>query len=289
MFGVLLAGGSGSRLWPITSAVSKQLLPIFNKPMVYYSLSTLMLAGVRDVLVVVNPHDLESYKRLLGDGSSLGISIEFAVQPQPLGIPHALDLVPRAKRQSRVMLMLGDNLFFGANVGTSLSIRPAEGALAFGVKVPNPSEFGVAELDSTGKPLRLVEKPKHFISDIAIPGVYFLDETVYDRISFLSPSSRGELEITQLLESYLRDNLLKIEVLPRGTAWLDTGKASSLARASQFVEAIEENQGLLVGSPHEVAWRQGWVSDLEFRVNVESIPSSDYGQKLKRLVGQAQG
>lgn len=267
----------------MTSAVSKQLLPIFNKPMVYYSLSTLMLAGVKEVLIVVNPEDESSYRRLLGDGSEIGIKIDYVQQEEPLGIPHALTLVPEAMRSQRVMLMLGDNLFFGSNVGTSLSLRPESGALAFGVNVPNPSEFGVVTFDSSGNPSSIIEKPLDSESNIAIPGIYFLDNSCFSKVQGISPSQRGELEITDLLMSYLNEGALSIEILPRGTAWLDTGKAGSLARASQFVEAIEANQGLLVGSPHEVAWRQGWIDASELLESSRAFSKSDYGAKLEAL------
>ncbi len=271
----------------MTSAVSKQLLPIFNKPMVYYSLSTLMLAGIREVLVVVNPEDESSYKRLLGDGAEFGIRIDYVQQEEPLGIPHALTLVPEDKRSQRVLLMLGDNLFFGSNVGTSLSLKPETGALAFGVNVPNPSDFGVVTFDANGKPSGIVEKPTNSESNIAIPGIYFLDSSCFSKVEGISPSSRGELEITDLLLAYLNEGALKLEILPRGTAWLDTGKASSLARASQFVEAIEANQGLLVGSPHEVAWRQGWIDTSELLRASRVFSKSDYGAKLELLAATA--
>lgn len=267
----------------MTHAVSKQLLPIFNKPMIYYSLSTLMMAGVRDVLVVVNPEDKNSFVRLLGDGKSFGISIRYIVQNEPLGIAHAFELVPTSDRGQRVMMMLGDNLLFGSNVGTSLATRPPEGALCFGARVTNPQDFGVVEMDDSGQVVGIQEKPTTFVSDIAVPGVYFFDASVYTRQEGLTPSSRGELEITDLLKSYLTDRQLKVEILPRGTAWLDTGRASSLARASQFVEAIEENQGLLVGSPHEVAWRQGWISPDDLDKASSVFKGSDYGSKLNRL------
>jgi glucose-1-phosphate thymidylyltransferase len=246
-----------------------------------------MLAGIREVLVVVNPEDESSYKRLLGDGAEFGIKIAYVQQQEPLGIPHALTLVPEDKRSQRVLLMLGDNLFFGSNVGTSLSLKPESGALAFGVNVPNPSDFGVVTFDAQGNPSGIVEKPTNSESNIAIPGIYFLDSSCFSKVKGISPSSRGELEITDLLLAYLNEGALKLEILPRGTAWLDTGKASSLARASQFVEAIEANQGLLVGSPHEVAWRQGWIDTSELLRASRVFSKSDYGAKLELLAATA--
>lgn len=284
MIGLLLAGGAGSRLWPSTVGSSKQLLQVFNKPMIYYSLSTLMLAGVRKVFVVTTPDHLDSYKRLLSDGGEFGIEIEYLVQNQPNGIAETVKLLPKSLGYAKLLLALGDNLFFGSQVGSAMSFKDFSGALAFGVRVSNPSEFGVVVLDSNGKPVSLAEKPIETVSDIAIPGLYFLDESARDRTEALLPSSRGELEITSLLQSYLSDGLLTIEILPRGTAWLDTGKAQSLARASQFVEAVEANQGLLIGSPHEIAWRQGWVSSQEILAICGRYPGSDYAAKLSKLM-----
>lgn len=284
MYGVLLAGGTGTRLWPSTLAISKQLIPIFNKPMIYYSLSTLLLAGARKIFVVVTEDNRAAYGRLLGDGKELGIELHYVIQDAPDGIAQAVDLVPTNSRTGKLVLGLGDNIFYGGAVGSSLSLRASEGALAFGCRVSNPSDFGVVEIDQTGSPVRLVEKPAHYVSNLAIPGLYFFDETVFERVKSIKPSDRGELEITDLLTTYLSDGLLTIEELPRGTAWLDTGKADSLARASQFVEAVESNQGVLVGSPHEIAWRQGWISSSELATICERSQTSDYGQKLSRLL-----
>lgn len=284
MIGLLLAGGAGSRLWPTTVGASKQLLQVFNKPMIYYSLSTLMLAGVRNVFVVVAPEHLCSYKRLLGNGGDFGIELQYLVQDQPNGIAETVKLLPDSHSSKKLLLALGDNLFFGSQVGSAMSGKDFSGALAFGVRVSNPSEFGVAVLDQSGKPISLAEKPAEPVSDIAIPGLYFLDESAKERAKALLPSTRGELEITSLLQSYLSDGLLTIEILPRGTAWLDTGKAQSLARASQFVEAVEANQGLLIGSPHEVAWRQGWATSEQIAAICGRYPGSDYAAKLAKLM-----
>lgn len=284
MIGLLLAGGAGSRLWPNTVGSSKQLLPVFNKPMIYYSLSSLMLAGIRSIYIVVSPEHLISYKRLLGDGDDFGVELQYLVQDQPNGIAETIKLLPESCASEKLLLALGDNLFFGSQVGTAMSVKDFSGALAFGVRVSNPSEFGVVVLDADGRPISLEEKPTQPVSDIAIPGLYFLDESARARAGTLRPSKRGELEITSLLESYLSDNLLSIEILPRGTAWLDTGRAQSLARASQFVEAVEANQGLLIGSPHEVAWRQGWVTSEEVIAICGRYSASDYALKLARSV-----
>lgn len=287
MIGVLLAGGTGSRLWPMTAGVSKQLLPIFNKPMIYYSLSSLMLAGIREIFVIVTPKDKPSFEGLLGDGEEFGVALHFLEQLEPLGIPHALGLVPAALHDQKVLLALGDNVFFGGNVGSAMAGQSFDGAHAFGVRVQNPSDFGVVTLSENGDPVSIVEKPKQPAGDLAIPGLYFLDSTCHKRLELLKPSQRGELEVVDLLKSYMSEGKLSIQVLPRGTAWLDTGRAESLARAGQFVEAVEANQGLLVGSPHEIAWRQGWISGSDLSQVAATHLGSDYGAKLSRLSGKA--
>jgi glucose-1-phosphate thymidylyltransferase len=283
MIGVLLAGGTGSRLWPMTAGVSKQLLPIFNKPMIYYSLSSLMLAGIREIFVIVTPKDRQNFEALLGDGSEFGLTLQFLEQSEPLGIPHALGLVPTNVRSQKVLLALGDNVFFGGNVGSALADKVFDGAHAFGVRVHNPSEFGIVALSESGDPISLQEKPDQPSSDLAVPGLYFLDSSCFQRVEVLEPSLRGELEIVDLLKSYMSEGKLSIQVLPRGTAWLDTGRAESLARAGQFVEAVEANQGLLVGSPHEIAWRQGWITSAEVSRIAKGRIATDYGAKLARL------
>lgn len=283
MLGVLLAGGLGTRLWPLTAGSSKQLLPIYNKPMIYYSLSSLMLAGTRHIVIVVTPRDSKQFRHLLGNGDEFGATFTYVEQDKPLGIPHALALVPRHLRDDNVILALGDNIFFGGNVGSALAGRAFEGAHAFGVRVNNPSDFGVVTLGEDGTPERLEEKPLAPKSDLAVPGLYYMDSSCFERIERLQPSSRGEFEIVDLLRSYLFEGRLSVQVLPRGTAWLDTGRADSLARASQFVEAVEANQGLLIGSPHEVAWRQKWISTDKLRDIASSYPNSDYGRKLAKL------
>lgn len=279
-----MAGGTGSRLWPMTAGTSKQLLPIFNKPMVFYSLSTLLLAGVREIVVVADPLHIDSFRRLLGSGEDFGCDLTFVTQKDPLGIAHGITLVPPALRGGPLALSLGDNIFFGSGVGTSLSRNDISGAEAFASPVSNPSEFGVVELNREGKPIAISEKPSQPKSNLAVVGFYILDDTAYGRVGKVKPSARGELEITALLSDYLADGCLKVNKLPRGTAWLDTGKAQSLARASQFVEAVEENQGLLIGSPHEIAWRMGWVASDRVEKTARKFKGSDYASKLLSLI-----
>jgi glucose-1-phosphate thymidylyltransferase len=283
MLGLLLAGGTGSRLWPTTMGASKQLLNVFNKPMVYYSLSTIFLAGIRNVIIVTDTDNRLAFERLLGDGGQFGATITYAVQDSPRGIPDALNYIPETLRQQKILLALGDNVFYGQGVGTSLANKWSEGATIFGINVPNPSEYGVVYLDREGRPVSLSEKPENPTSSIAITGLYFLDESAIQRVGGLSESKRGELEVTDLLTSYLVDGKLEYEPLPRGTAWLDTGKAESLARASQYVEAVEANQGLLVGSPHEAAWRNGWITTEELTKLAKLYERSDYGSKILRI------
>lgn len=285
MRGIILAGGTGSRLHPITRGISKQLVPVYDKPMIYYPLSTLMLAGIRDVLVITTPHDAAGFQHLLGDGSDLGISITWAQQPSPDGLAQAFVIGADHVAGEASALVLGDNLFYGPGLGSRLTrFDDLEGAAVFGYQVANPQEYGVVEFDAHGRAISLEEKPTHPRSAYAVPGLYFYDDSVVERARALRPSARGELEITDLNRGYLEDGLLRVEVLPRGTAWLDTGTFDSLNDASNFVRTIEGRQGLKVGVPEEVAWRQGWLSDDDLLARAQPLLSSGYGRYLVSLV-----
>lgn len=280
-----MAGGSGSRLRPLTLSVSKQLLPVYNKPMIYYPLGTLMLAGVRDILVVTTPRDLLQFKVLLGDGSALGLNLSFMAQDEPKGIAHGLVLAEDFLGDSNSCLALGDNIFYGAGVGETLaSYSTVTGATILAQAVSDPSRYGIVTVDSDGKVLKLEEKPARSKSSLAVPGLYFYDHTAVQRVKSIEPSPRGELEITDLNLSYLRDNLLSVKTLPRGTAWLDTGTVDSLAQASEFVKVIEQRQGFLVSSPEEIAWRLGYIDDEQLLQLANDLSRSDYGQSLLRLL-----
>ncbi|MGI8947179.1 MAG: glucose-1-phosphate thymidylyltransferase RfbA [Ornithinimicrobium sp.] len=287
MRGILLAGGTGSRLHPITLGTSKQLLPVYDKPMVYYPLSTLMLAGIRDVLVITTPHDAAQFERLLGDGSQFGVSISYAQQPSPDGIAQAFVIGDDFIDGAGAALALGDNIFYGPGLGHRLGrFGDLRGAAIFGYRVSDPTAYGVVEFDEEGKALSLEEKPTHPRSPYAVPGLYFYDEQVVDRARDLKPSARGELEITDLNQGYLDDGLLQVEVLPRGTAWLDTGTFDSLNDASDYVRTLEGRQGLKIGAPEEVAWRMGFLSDQELAARAEPLVKSGYGSYLLDLLAR---
>lgn len=285
MKGLLLAGGTGSRLWPITKGVSKQLLPVYDKPMVYYPLATLMLAGVREVGLITSGDQLELFRSLLGDGSQLGIEITYIEQISPRGLADAYLVAEGFLGGDSSALVLGDNLFYGPGLGTNLRMGATHGgAKVFGYRVSNPQDYGVVEFDSEMKPIRLVEKPSTFISNVAVPGMYFMDSTATDRAKSLSPSARGELEITDLLNTYLSEGTLEVSILPRGTVWLDTGNFDAMAEATDYVRAVQNREGLKISAPEEIAWRLGYITDGQLAHLGESLRKSGYGNYLLSLL-----
>lgn len=285
MKGIILAGGTGSRLHPITQGISKQLTPVYDKPMIYYPLSTLMLAGIRDILIITTPADQEQFKRLLGDGSRFGINLEYKVQPSPDGLAQAFILGADFIGNDPVALVLGDNIFYGPGLGTQLATyEQKDGATVFAYRVADPRAYGVVEFDEDFNALSIEEKPENPKSDYAIPGLYFYDSKVVEYARQIKPSPRGELEITDLNRVYLEQGKLKVEVLPRGTAWLDTGTFDSLADATNFIRTVQSRQGLSVGCPEEIAWRHGWLSDEQLREIATPLVKSGYGSYLLSLL-----
>ena len=289
MKGIVLAGGSGTRLYPITKGVSKQLLPVYDKPMIYYPISALMLAGIRDILIISTPHDLPSFRRLLGDGSNYGVHFEYAEQPSPDGLAQAFIIGEEFIGEDNVCLVLGDNIFYGQGftgmLQQAVATADEEGkATIFGHEVANPERFGVAEIDSEGNVLSIEEKPKNPKSNYAVAGLYFYPNRVVEVAKGIKPSARGELEITDVNECFRREGALKLQIMGRGFAWLDTGTHESLFDASRFVEVVESRQGVQVACLEEIAWRKGWLSDEELLRLAEPMKMSTYGKYIINLV-----
>jgi glucose-1-phosphate thymidylyltransferase len=285
MRGIILAGGSGTRLHPITQGVSKQLIPVYDKPMIYYPLSMLLMAGIREVLVISTPEDMPGFKRLLGDGSQVGISIQYEIQPSPDGLAQAFLIGEKFIADEKVCLVLGDNIFYGSGLGTALKSNTlVQGGHIFAYHVSNPEEYGVVEFDKNNKAISIEEKPKAPKSNFAIPGLYFYDNSVVSIAKSIKPSDRGELEISSINEHYLKEGMLSVTVLDRGTAWLDTGTVDSLMAAGEFVQVVEKRQGLKVGCIEEIAWRQGFISTDELLSLAKPLAKSGYGRYLIELI-----
>ncbi|MEV0671280.1 glucose-1-phosphate thymidylyltransferase RfbA [Mycobacterium sp. NPDC050441] len=287
MRGIILAGGSGTRLHPITTGVSKQLLPVYDKPLIYYPLSTLIMAGIRDILVITTPVDAPAFQRLLGDGSAFGVNLTYAVQQQPEGLAQAFIIGAEHIGTDSVALVLGDNVFYGPGLGTSLRrFQNVSGGAIFAYWVANPTAYGVVEFDSDGSALSLEEKPVVPKSQYAVPGLYFYDNDVIEIARSLRKSARGEYEITGINQTYLSQGRLSVEVLARGTAWLDTGTFDSLLDASDYVRTIERRQGLKIGVPEEIAWREGYIDDAQLAARAKELPKSGYGDYLLELLAR---
>jgi glucose-1-phosphate thymidylyltransferase len=285
--GIVLAGGSGTRLYPITQGVSKQLMPIYDKPMIYYPLSTLMLAGINEVLIITTPEDAPQFVRLLGDGARLGMSITYATQPRPEGLAQAFIIGAEFIGADKCALVLGDNIFYGSGLGTSLQANTdVEGGLIYAYQVSDPTSYGVVEFDEHGQAISLEEKPAAPRSNFAVPGLYFFDNDVVEIARNIVPSARGELEITSINEEYLRRGTLRVSILERGTAWLDTGTFDSMMQAAEFVQVIEARQGMKIGCIEEIAWRRGWIDSDQLAQLAVPLRKSGYGDYLMRLISR---
>lgn len=291
MKGIVLAGGTGSRLYPITTATSKQLLPIYDKPLIYYPISVLMLAGIQEILIISSPQSIEQYKLLLGDGSNIGVSFHYCVQEKPRGLAEAFILGEEFIGSDSICLVLGDNVFFGQNL-TQLLMKAKnnqQGATIFGYPVNNPKDFGVVEFDKDGKVLSIEEKPENPKSNFAVPGLYFYDNKVIEYAKNMEPSARGELEITSINNRYLEEDCLNVVLMGRGMAWLDTGTPEGMLKASQFVQTVQERQGLYISCLEEIAWRRGFIDDQQLKENGLKLKMTDYGQYLLSLLHEKGG
>ncbi|MXP23698.1 glucose-1-phosphate thymidylyltransferase RfbA [Gordonia sp. HNM0687] len=290
MRGIILAGGTGTRLHPITQGVSKQLVPVYDKPMIYYPLSTLMLAGIRDILIITTPHDSAAFQGLLGNGEQFGINLTYVTQPSPDGLAQAFVLGADHIGDDSVALVLGDNIFYGPGLGSQLQgFENVDGGAIFAYWVADPTAYGVVDFDDSGRAVALQEKPQHPRSNYAVPGLYFYDNDVVEIARSLAPSARGEYEITDINAHYLDQGRLAVKVLPRGTAWLDTGTFDSLLDAGNFVRTVEQRQGLKIAVPEEIAWRRGFIDDDELRVRAEKLRKSGYGDYLLELLERGKG
>lgn len=291
MKGIVLAGGSGTRLYPLTKATSKQLMPLYDKPMIYYSLSTLMLAGIKDILIITTPQDSDNFKKLLGDGSDFGVSFTYAIQEHPKGLADAFIIGKDFIGNDSVALILGDNFFYGQHFSEQLKnarkyVEENGGGSIFGTLVNDPTAYGVVEFDANKKVISIEEKPTQPKSNYAVPGLYFFDKTVADKAIMVKPSERGEIEITSVIEQYLDEGKLQVELFGRGMAWLDTGTHDNLLKAANFVNTVQDSQGLLIGSLEEIAYTNGWLSKDELASSIKDLQKTKYGQYLQKLIDE---